>query len=79
MVVWATVLKTTIRLPNDLKSALRSAATVTGSTEADIIREGIRLFIERHGQTAPRSGVFDSGDPHAARRNGGMPNPADPG
>jgi len=73
------VLKTTIRLPNDLKSALRSAATVTGSTEAEIIREGIRLFIERHGQSAPRSGVFDSGNPEAARRSGGTPSQADPG
>jgi predicted transcriptional regulator len=54
--------KTTVYLPNELKDALKQLANETGRSEADLIREGVRLAIARHQPPAPRSGVFASGD-----------------
>jgi metal-responsive CopG/Arc/MetJ family transcriptional regulator len=54
--------RTTVYLPEDLKVALERAAADSGRSEADIIREGIRLAIARLRPPPPRSGIFASGD-----------------
>ena len=54
------VRRTTIYLPEDLKSSLARAAQEEGRTEADLIREGIeRLLDTRHPE--PRIPLFTSG------------------
>jgi hypothetical protein len=59
------VKRTTIYLPEALKSTLARAAHEEGRTEADLIREGIeRLLQERH--TEPRLPLFKSGKPDLA-------------
>jgi hypothetical protein len=59
------VKRTTIYLPQDLKSALARAAKEEGRTEADLIRESIeRLLRSRHAE--PRVPLFTSGKPHLA-------------
>ncbi len=60
--------KTTVYLPDDLKAQLERTAAETRRSEADLIREGIRLAIGQHQPPAPRSGIFDSGDPSLAER-----------
>ena len=60
--------KTTIYLPDDLKAALARTAGETGRSEADLIREGVRLALSQHLPPAPHTGVFDSGDPHLSER-----------
>ncbi len=59
--------KTTVYLPDDLKAELERTAAETRRSEADIIREGIRLAIAQHLPPAPRSGIFD-GDPELSER-----------
>lgn len=59
------VKRTTIYLPEDLKSTLARAAAEEGRTEADLIREGIeRLLRSRHPE--PRVPLFSSGMPDLA-------------
>ncbi len=60
--------KTTVDLPGELKARLQEIAAETGRTEAELIREGVRLAIARHVPPLPRSGVFDSGDPGLSER-----------
>ena len=60
--------KTTIYLPDDLKAALEYAAAETRCSEAELIREGIRIVIARHQPPEPQSGIFESGDPSSSER-----------
>ena len=60
--------KTTLYLPDALKAALESAAAETGESEAQIIREGIRLALERRVPPTPTIPLFTSEDPYLARR-----------
>jgi hypothetical protein len=61
------VKRTTIYLPEDLKSSLARAAHEAGRTEADLIREGVeRLLQSRHAQ--PRLPLFTSGRPDLAEK-----------
>ena len=53
--------KTTVYLPDDLKTALEDTAAETRLSEAELIREGIRLAIARYRPPAPRAGLVDSG------------------
>ncbi len=54
------VKRTTIYLPEDLKSSLARAAHEEGRTEADLIREGLETFLRsRHAE--PRLPLFTSG------------------
>ncbi len=59
--------KTTVYLPDDLKAALARTAADTGRSEADVIREGIRLAVARH-LPSPTIPIFVSDDPHFAER-----------
>lgn len=58
--------KTTIYLPDDLKAALLSAAAETGRSEADLIREGIRLALDRCAPPSPTIPIMVSADPNFA-------------
>lgn len=59
------VKRTTIYLPEALKSTLARAAEEEGRTEAALIREGIeRLLQSRHPE--PRVPLFTSGKPDLA-------------
>ncbi len=60
--------KTTVYLPEDLRAELDRMAAETGRSEADLIREGIRLAVERHTPETPRSGIFASGDTRLSER-----------
>jgi len=60
--------KTTVYLPDDLKSELDWVAAETGQSEAELIREGVRLAIARYLPPAPRSGMFASADPCLSER-----------
>ena len=60
--------KTTIYLPDDLKAELERTAEETGRSEADLIREGVRLALTQHLPPTPHTGIFDSGDSHLSER-----------
>lgn len=62
------MIKTTLYLPEPLKKKLERAAAQSGQSEAAIIREGIQLAVDRKEPPKPRSGIFDSGDPHFSER-----------
>ena len=59
------VKRTTIYLPEDLKSRLARAAHKAGRTEADLIREGVERLLESH-HAEPRLPLFASGKPDLA-------------
>lgn len=56
--------KTTIYLPDDLKSAVKSAAAQQGVSEAEVIRQSIRDAVGG-ARPRPRGGLFRSGQPIA--------------
>jgi hypothetical protein len=60
--------KTTVYLPDDLKTDLERAAAESRCSEADIVREGIRLAIAQRTPPTPTIGIFSSDDPHFAER-----------
>jgi hypothetical protein len=60
--------KTTVYLPDDLKDALSRLSTETGRSEADLIREGIRLAVAQRVPPAPTIGILVSDDPHFAEQ-----------
>ena len=57
--------KTTVYLPDDLKVALARTAADTGRSEADLIREGVRMAVAQHAPS-PTIPIFVSDDPHFA-------------
>lgn len=61
------VKRTTIYLPDQLKSTLARAAQEEHRTEADLIREGIELLL-RSRQPEPRVPLFASGQPDLAEK-----------
>jgi hypothetical protein len=60
--------KTTVYVPDGLKSRLARAAVESGRSEAELIREGIELVSARVGGSEPRLPLFASGDPELAER-----------
>ena len=58
--------KTTVYVPDALKQDLVRAAAASGRSEAELIREGIRLVTADVGGVAPRLPLFASGDPELA-------------
>jgi hypothetical protein len=60
--------KTTVYLPDDLKSALGRVAAERGQSEAELIREAVRDLIQNSEAPRPRLPLFSSGDPTLARR-----------
>lgn len=61
--------KTTVYLPDDLKTALEHVAAETHRTESEIIREGLWLVLAQGRTLPPRSGILDSGDPSLSERS----------
>ena len=61
------VKRTTIYLPDELKSALARAAREDHRTEADLIREGVDLLL-RSREPEPRLPLFASGHPDLAEK-----------
>jgi hypothetical protein len=55
------VKKTTLYLPDDLKSSLERLAASTDRSEADLIREGVRLVLSRATPPKPRLPLTDRG------------------
>jgi len=55
------VVKTTVYLPEDLKRALERAASSTGRSEADLIREGIASVVAQQ-VPKPRAPLFSHGN-----------------
>lgn len=60
--------KTTVYLPEDLKESLRRQATVSGRSEAELIREAIALWVQAAGRPRPRGRLFESGDSSLAEQ-----------
>lgn len=58
--------KTTVYLPDDLRSAVKRAAAQQGVSEAEVIRQSIRQVV---GGARPRArgGLFRSGQPIARK------------
>lgn len=56
--------KTTLYLPDDLKTAIKRTAAQQGISEAEVIRQSLRHTV---GETRPhpRGGLFSSGQPIA--------------
>jgi len=54
--------KTTVYLPDDLKTALARAASSSGRSEAQLIREAIAELTSRSARPRPRGRLFASGD-----------------
>jgi hypothetical protein len=60
--------KTTVYLPEDLKSALGRIAAFRGRSEAELIREAVRELVREAEPPRPRLPLFSSEDPTLARR-----------
>lgn len=60
--------RTTVYLPDELKRGLERIARAEGRSEAQLIRDGVRQVIERHGAPRPRIPLFTSDDPTLAER-----------
>jgi len=60
--------KTTVYLPDDLKSALGRIAAERGRSEAELIRDAVRGLVQGSEPPRPRLPLFSSGDPTLARR-----------
>jgi hypothetical protein len=57
-----------VYLPDDLKADLERTAQESGCSEAELIREGIRLVITQRLPPAPTIPIYVSDDPHFAER-----------
>jgi hypothetical protein len=60
--------KTTVYLPDDLKERLTRAAAESGQSEAELIREGIRMAIDGCLPPSPTVPILVSDDPDFAER-----------
>ncbi len=60
--------KTTVYLPDDLRARLAQAARGSGRSEAELIREGVRLVTAATAPPRPRYPLFESDDPDFAHR-----------
>lgn len=60
--------KTTVYVPDELKARLARAASTTGRSEAELIREGIRIVSAGAVEVKPRTPLFESGLSDLAER-----------
>jgi len=60
--------KTTVYLSHELKQALERVARAQGRSEAELIRQGVRMVTECAQAPAPTLPLFASGQPDLARR-----------
>ncbi len=47
--------KTTLYLPDDLREELRGAARQSGRSQAELVRDALRSFLDSRPSTLPRS------------------------
>ena len=59
--------RTTIYLPESLKTRLEELAATRRVTEAELIRTAVAAFLADQEPPAPRLPLYDSGDPGLAR------------
>ena len=60
--------KTTVYLPDELKAALEQAAAREGRSEADLIREAVRVLTQSLEPPRPKLPLFSGSDPTLAER-----------
>jgi plasmid stability protein len=60
--------RTTIYLPDELKSALERTAAARGTSEAEIVRAALLAATMEQTYPKPRIPLFDSGDATLAER-----------
>lgn len=60
--------KTTVYLPDDLKHALSRTAVARRRSEADLIREGVRLVTAEYVAPDPIIPLFETDDPELAQK-----------
>ncbi|MBA2375793.1 MAG: ribbon-helix-helix domain-containing protein [Actinomycetota bacterium] len=60
--------KTTVYLPEDLKTSLARVAKERGLSEAELIREAVRGLVNGAERPRPRLPLFSGDDPTLARR-----------
>lgn len=60
--------RTTVYVPDELKRDLERIASAEQRSEAQLIREGIRLVIDQHHPRRPTVPLFRSDDPTLAER-----------
>ena len=58
--------KTTVYLPDELKTAVKRAARQRGVSEAEVIRDAIRTAVDEV-RPAPRGGLYAGSEPIARR------------
>jgi hypothetical protein len=61
------IVKTSVYLDADDKRRLAALARSTGSSEAELLREGVRLVLQRAVRPRPRVAVGASSDGRTAR------------
>jgi len=60
--------KTTVYLPDALKAEIERLACETGRSEAELIRDSIRVGLASSLPPKPRAGLFASGEPCLSER-----------
>jgi hypothetical protein len=60
--------KTTVYVPEELKRALAQAAEARGCSEAELVREALRMVTARAATPRPRLPLFKSRKPRLAER-----------
>ena len=60
--------KTTVYVPSDVKRALGELAAARGISEAELIKEALRLITAKAVPPRPRLPLFKSGKPRLAER-----------
>jgi len=60
--------KTTVYIPDDVKQALGREAAVRGVSEAELIREALRILTASAAPPRPRLPLFKSGKPRLSER-----------
>ncbi len=61
------VVKTSVYLDADDKRRLATLAAATGTSEAELVRRGVRLVLDQAARPAPRLGIGASCDGRPAR------------
>lgn len=58
--------RTTVYLPDELKTALERTAIAQGRSEAEVLRAAVAAATAAHSHPLPRLPLFTSGDPTLA-------------
>lgn len=62
------MVRTTVYLPEELKHDLERVAASSGTSEAELIRRGVRRIVDEARPPRPRIPLFSSDQPDLARR-----------